>query len=651
MIYRREIDGLRALAILPVILFHAGFSAFQGGYIGVDIFFVISGYLITSILLAERASGNFSFLKFYERRARRILPALFLVMFCSLLAAWAMLWTSDIKRFSASLKYVSFFVGNLFFSNAGDYFGPSLDLMPLLHTWSLAVEEQYYIIFPVLLFFLWRFFGDKISVPLLLILVVSLLVAQFRVLGGFEATFYLLPSRAWEILLGAVTAAAMWQNETNKRSPGAGRLFGYDTLAITGLVLIVFSVLYFDRQTPHPGFATLVPTIGAVLIIRFGDSQTVVGKLLSSAPLVGIGLVSYSAYLWHQPLFAFAKHLSIAEPGDLRFGLLALLAILLACISWKYVEAPFRKKGRFSPKFVLGFSVVGVLFFSVAGFLGEKRSDVINSMLPYRQAMHSLESKIRPNYGLNGKCNTFNISDKCRTSDAPEMLVWGDSYAMHLIDGILSSNEGAAIAQMTMPACAPVIGVSYLLRDKSHEESFASACIDFNNQVLHWLSENPSVKHVVLASQYFHFFESDAELYDGRNLNRFDRAVLLSKFRETLKRIKELGASPVLVAPPPASGENIGKCLAKRKLKNDDLSLCDFKETEILPVATQVYDFLGDLSRDYKVLWLNRAMCVRGACKTHEGDVFFYNGVGHLSVEGSALIGRDLDFYRFFTKP
>ena len=324
MEYRREIDGLRALAVLPVILFHAGFQTFSGGFVGVDVFFVISGYLITTVIFAELETGNFSVIKFYERRARRILPALFLMMSVCLPFAWLWLMPHDLKSFSQSLVAVSAFSSNVLFWKTSGYFESAAELKPLLHTWSLAVEEQFYVVFPIFLMLTWRLGKRWILGLLVLVFLVSLQTAQYESITKPSAAFYLLPTRAWELILGAFIAL------TYSRLSGIGISKSFhEGLSITGVLLILYAIFAFDELTPFPSLYTLVPTTGAALIILFANRATTAGRAIGNKVLVAVGLISYSAYLWHQPLFAFAKHRSLEAPSKTLLGILGARLLLL----------------------------------------------------------------------------------------------------------------------------------------------------------------------------------------------------------------------------------------------------------------------------------------------------------------------------------
>lgn len=368
MIYRREVDGLRALAVIPVIFFHAGFSFFSGGFVGVDIFFVISGYLITSILMKEIESGHFSILTFYERRARRILPALFLVMLVSVPFAWLWLIPADMLDFAQSYSAISVFSSNLLFWKESGYFDVAAELKPMLHTWSLAVEEQFYVILPLLLLLLWRF-GNKVCVTVLSVFAVaSLLLAHWASVNAPSAAFYLLPFRWWELAFGSLTAFFMY------KSTGAGLGLQFrQLLSYLGLVLIAVSLFSFDKHTPFPSFYTLLPVVGTCLIILFCTPDTQLGKVLGSRLLVAIGLISYSAYLWHQPIFSLLKQR--LEGGELNtfYALsLVLLTFILAYMSWRFVEQPFRNKQRIGRTAIFSMALLGsalIMLFGIAGHL------------------------------------------------------------------------------------------------------------------------------------------------------------------------------------------------------------------------------------------------------------------------------------------
>jgi len=332
MQYRTEIDGLRAFAVLPVILFHAGFAPFSGGYVGVDVFFVISGYLITSIILRELEQGRFSILKFYERRIRRILPALFAMMAVCIPVAWALLNPYMFRDFAQSVAAVSVYLSNVLFWQESGYFDTAAELKPLLHTWSLAVEEQYYVIVPVMLMALWRLGRKPLFAIIVLLALASLALSQWMVGVYPSANFYLLPTRAWEMFTGSICAFLL----------AGGKRFELNALAWLGLAMILYAVFRFDADTPFPSVYALVPVVGTALVILFAAPQGSTSRFLSWAPFVWIGLISYSAYLWHQPIFAFSRFYLVFEPSPWLMGALSLISLAIAWLSWRFIERPFR---------------------------------------------------------------------------------------------------------------------------------------------------------------------------------------------------------------------------------------------------------------------------------------------------------------------
>jgi len=364
MEYRREIDGLRALAVLPVVLFHAGVGGFSGGFVGVDIFFVISGYLITSLILAELDTGRFSLRHFYERRARRILPALYTVMLVCLALAWLLLLPADLDNFAQSMMAVAGFGSNLLFWQTQGYFGPAAELQPLLHTWSLAVEEQFYLLFPLLLMLGWRRGRRRTACVLALLALASLALAQWASLYAPVAAFYLLPMRGWELLAGAL--AACYLHGAGARAVPAWLA---ESGSLLGAALIVTAIAVFDSQTPFPGLYALVPTAGAVAIIVLATPSTLTGRWLGARVPVGVGLISYSTYLWHQPLLAFAKLRYVDALDAPMTALLVMASLALGLVTWKFVEAPFRQRERVPARQILHGSVAGAAVFLALGAL------------------------------------------------------------------------------------------------------------------------------------------------------------------------------------------------------------------------------------------------------------------------------------------
>ena len=459
MNYRREIDGLRAIAIIPVIFFHLGTKLFSGGFVGVDIFFVISGYLITSIILAEIEIGDFQLISFYERRARRILPPLFVIMVVSLPFAWFFLPQRNMKLFSETLVAVPTFMSNILFWKTSGYFETPTELNPLLHTWSLAVEEQYYLLFPLFLITTWKFGKQKILITLFILACVSLFISQWASSTAPSFSFYMLPTRGWELLIGVFLAFYL-QRKNRLENHLFSQLF-----SLIGFSLLLISFLFFSEKTPFPGFYAMVPTIGAALVILYANSQTVIGKLLGRRELVALGLLSYSAYLWHQPLLAFSRFIGFDTSSNYVLVILFIIIFVLSFFTWRYVERPFREKQKFSRKNIFSYAIFFSFLFIVMGIFGYFKNGDIGQLNKNQKEFISYFS----NEGLGGRysmknnipkkfrqeCNFYDVESEnigkvtqiprksisldCYQADIKKekaIFIWGDSHAQQLYWGV-----------------------------------------------------------------------------------------------------------------------------------------------------------------------------------------------------------------------
>jgi len=499
--YRPEIDGLRALAVVPVILFHAGFELFSGGFVGVDVFFVISGYLITSLLIEDIENKRFSILHFYERRARRILPALLFVTLVCIPFAWMWMLPSQMKDFSQSLIAVSLFASNILFWRESGYFDTAVEEKPLLHTWSLAVEEQYYVLFPIFLILAWRFGKNRVFWMIVVMAAFSLLLSEWGWRNKAIANFYLIPTRAWELFAGSIAAFVVQKQGTQKNN----------LLALFGLSAIVFSIFFYDESTPFPSVYALVPVIGVVLLVLFADKDTFTAKLLSTKGFVGIGLISYSAYLWHQPILAFGR-IYISQELPLSFILATIFATtILAYITWKYIESPFRSKSLLSSKNIAVTSLVGLLTLCATGIL------YLNDSLPSR-AIDAYLKNITPTSSssmqLENECFLLNeeLANFAHDCASPEegkfnLLLIGDSHAAALYPGFDSLSDTINVDLMSATNCLPI--VTQFPKNKS--QNATSRCSLINNQVI----EAIRTKHydIILLSAYMYEWGSGGEVW------------------------------------------------------------------------------------------------------------------------------------------
>ncbi len=603
--YRPEIDGLRAVAVLPVILFHAGISQMSGGYIGVDIFFVISGYLITGILVRELEAEQFSLLSFYERRARRILPALFLVLSVTAVIGAFVMLPYELEGLGRGIVSVLLFASNVLFWRESGYFAPASELNPLLHTWSLAVEEQYYIVFPVVMWASWRWFPRAGVLLLGLVTIGSLVLAEVWSVRMPSANFYLLPTRAWELLAGSLTALYL-----SRRCAPKGVMA--EIIGIAGLTAIVFAILTIDATTPFPSLWALAPVLGTVAIIVAANPATLVGKLLGAAPFVGIGLISYSAYLWHQPLFAFARML---DPGNHPHqGVMLILAaasLILAWLSWRYVERPFRSKSAVAPGGVLAFSGVGsvglaafaAVVISSNGlperFPPEKRAWVENGPLEYGEFVREAYRDI----------NGAPLSE-----DRPNLILVGDSFSQDFYNIVRAAGafEGYAISAIYVPVeCQVHFGLPSEVVEAIIQPEHLYMC---ENRMLN---------------------ASDVDKMQGANVvifaarwNRWSAA----KMHESLASMALQGE--VIVVGSKSFEKN------RRALLKFDPSQLEFARKAPSERSRETSEILERNLPDGQFVNILKRMCVTTCPQfTDDGELISYDG-RHLTPAGAAYLGK-----------
>ena len=605
MKYRAEIDGLRALAVVPVVLFHAGFEIFSGGYVGVDIFFVISGYLITTIIIDDIESNRFSLINFYERRARRILPALFLVVLVCIPFAWIWMLPHQMEDFSLSLIAVSAFVSNVLFFWESGYFEPAAEEKPLLHTWSLAVEEQYYILFPIFIFLAWRVGKNRVFWTIVVIAAVSLSLSEWGWRNSPTANFYLAPTRTWELLSGSIAAFIV-----NKHGPQKN-----DFLSLIGFAAIVFSIFTYDDTTPFPSIYALVPVTGAVLLVLFASKGTIAAKLLSIKVFVSVGLISYSTYLWHQPLFAFAKIRLPDEPGYTLLLALSLMALALGWLSWRYVERPFRKK-VFKTRSILIFSLLGLVFFVGIGVVGLKNKGYPGR---FNELDFSLITKSPRNYGQYVATEFNNHRLIPFTNNKYKVLVVGDSYAQDVFNSLI---ENANMKKVSL---------------SSH--AIRNACgIVFSDQVDESLIQGGLQKYCRSQSR----FEGDKII---QILKEADIVLLASHWRKwvvdllpnTKQRLYDLGVKKIIII----GNKNFGKISIPNYLglTNDErLKIYNSVTDKHIKVNNQMRSHVADFFDVQKIFCQSEIMC---PVFTPDGKLISYDG-GHLTSDGAKLFGKSI---------
>ncbi len=653
--YRADIDGLRALAVIPVVFFHANIAGFDGGYVGVDIFFVISGYLITTIISNALAQGQFSLVNFYERRARRILPALFAVIAVTAIAALFLEAPKDLKNFGQSMVAATLFSSNILFFVEAGYFDQDSIYKPLLHTWSLGVEEQFYLIVPLLLMFV---AARKLS-PLWSILGISLV--SFCLCVAYtptypEATFFLLPFRFWELGMGALLALIPLRS-------GGGLL--NQLLAGFGLVCIVLSVLLFSPSTQFPGFWAFVPCLGAVLILATGARQkTLVSRALSFAPLVWVGLISYSLYLWHWPVIVLYRHYAVdVSGGDAPFlvssatVLIILISLVLAVLSWRFVEQPFRQKRadryRISARTVFAGSgllalitvFAGAAMHVGAGWPGRfDRSLVrISDTIGVRPSISCLNSGTAQ--------NTVPNLQEMGSSGPLKVALWGDSHAAHLTDGMMSiaENAGVRAGYYGVCGCPPLIGLE-------REDGKDFSCDKVNSWMLDRITSDPEIEAVVLATRFQLIVEGvgygPLEAHNGaiklRSLSQEDaqqerdqKKLVFSHLTQTISALQMAGKRVFVVYPAPEIGLHAPRAIfryARAGGEPDEFVLpLDAYQERISQTVTGLDTVIEETGAE--TIRLDSVLCSDAGCVTSvDGDVLYRDG-DHLTPAGSVLVG------------
>lgn len=641
--YRRDIDGLRAIAVLAVVLFHFGVPGVTGGFVGVDVFFVISGFLITSIIWREREAGRFSFVDFWARRARRILPALFVMMAATLAVGWFLLAPKDYEALGRSAHYQVTFTSNLLFARQHGYFEAASDIKPLLHTWSLAVEEQFYILFPLLLTLLssrlkyWR-------LALFGVLLVSFGMSVWAVTHQPQKAFYLLHLRAWELLAGAMLA--VWPLRNWRSSPALAQ-----GVSLVSVALILVAIFGFDRHTPFPGAAALLPVLGVVgLIWANGQQHTWVGRLLSSRVMVGVGLISYSWYLWHWPVFVYANYAAVDGLSPLELAGLMLLSLVLGYLSWRFVEAPFREKrllaGR---KAILAAAAVGILCLGFTG-LALRKADGVPSRLSEQALRYAQAKKWSPDLmACMADKNTPDERLFCHfgsQSRSVSALVWGDSHATALIPAL---EEGArrhdiSLIQASFAGCVPIDGLENIAR-----------CAHFNQRVEKAMDEQ-TFSDVVLAARWSLYLygqmsgDKEHALKDP-STGKYVRAVAEQRFaeglRERIKGLRAAGHRVWLVKEVPLQEIIVPYHLSRlammhRPVDGEGLPVAKHLEREAF--IARLFDELAAADSGVSVLDPAPLLCgANGLCRVELNGRALYTDDNHLSDVGARYIEAFLE--------
>ncbi len=560
--YRSEIDGLRAIAIIAVLLFHANFGV-TGGYVGVDVFFVISGFLITSLILSDLNQGRFSFIQFWERRARRIAPAMIVLVFAVLVSGWFILFPIEFRNLGRAIVFLSLFIANIFTYMDSSYFGGASANNPLLHTWSLAVEEQFYLLMPLLLLILFRYKKTKPKRSIVLLL--SLMAIGSFVISALganlypSAAFYLLPSRAWELLVGSVLVVIPEGIFTPKKR--AVR----EILSLGGLSCIVCSSLFYSDKTVFPGVAALLPVLGTALIIHSNrrreteDVDTWVGELLSLKPIVFIGLISYSLYLWHWPFIVMSQQISVGPPDTVSRLATVALSFVAAVTSWKFVETPFRLKkiGKGTKIFV--WAGIGLFVLAILGLciylLGGVRQRYSEQFYSYYESINDKSFRIDLSLEDAKQGNFYRIGNP-DTRRRPTVLVWGDSHAKAAMEAFahyLRSRNLSGVGA-THSSTVPVLNWY-----QTSPWGLNAQSPEYNQAVVDYILKN-RIKYVFLVS----YWESNINC-PPVNGKTFESALV-----ETVEVLKSEGVQVYLMLDVPRTTLNVPRLLARTYINGWD---------------------------------------------------------------------------------
>lgn len=629
MKHRPDIDGLRAVAVIPVVLFHAGIQRVAGGYIGVDVFFVISGFLITGILMEDIRQDRFSIANFYERRARRILPALFTVLLFASIAAYKLLLPNDAYDYGRSLIATLFFASNIAFARQMGYFDGPSEMKPLLHTWSLAVEEQFYIVYPLFLYLVTRFFRKRYTLAISSMLFLSLGYSIWHVHTHPTTSFYLATTRAWELLIGGILAT--------HSIPKLEKKLWANLVGVLGLGLIAYGVFAFSAATPFPGVNALYPCVGAALIIYSGmAADTYVGRLLSLKPIVFVGLISYSLYLWHWVIIVFAKHYLDRPLAGMEKVAVIVAAFLAATLTWKFVENPFRGRNAIGTRaWIFSGAAAIAMLFAVFGGLALKTDG-----FPTR---FSGEAR----FFINSRDDFWKRRDACDhkicrvgAADAPEsFILWGDSHAGALAPAFenlaLSHNLAGAVAFHS--GCAP------LLQLKRYGAQ-AEDCTGYGNSVLDYIKDH-HIKNVFLHGRWGLYTESvrpeqgiplllTPDLKPEENYAVFSQLV-----HSTLKQLHDLDLNVVVIASVPEVGTNVPETLARDAISGKPVALA-LPRDQFMKRQERAFQVLRSAAEEYsdQIVYPHQALCATSECSVIHQQYPLYCDDDHLSVHGALYL-------------
>lgn len=666
MKYRSDIDGLRGVAVLLVVLFHAGFAYLPGGFVGVDVFFVISGYLITSIIVADVKQQRFSYVEFYERRVRRILPALYVMAILVLLATLFFQVPSDLDKTAKTLFFAILFSANIFFWRTTDYFSGDSDYEFFLHTWSLGVEEQFYFIFPVIiLLFLHK--ANWLPRLVVIALAASFALSVYSSYYFEWASYYLLPSRAWQMMMGAFLAIVAVQHI--RLNPHF-----VSFLSVVAAVLILLPAVWYTKHTRFPGVAALLPTLGAALVIFLGmvAPNNWIARFLRWRVLVAIGLISYSLYLWHWPIFAFLRNYYANTQLSTSAAIVGVACSFIAAyLSWRFVEAPFRHRSRFSRRAIYGLAaVVSLAILSLCaliviskGFPSRIDPTVVrlSSVSESEVIGHACMQKTAAEVSRGNVCRIGLHSDNAdaeENSEAggeqaplPSVVLWGDSHMGALkqeASFLLEKNRLSGLFT-GKTGCPPLLGVL------KTNIGGGKACLEFNQSVLALIESSASVTTVVLHSRWA--LSVEGSRYGAEKGPKYvladtttDEALLNVDVveRGLLRTVRALVAANkkvIVIASVPEIGVSVPKVIVNNLFWGKDRDIrplrSDFTERQIR--VNKVLSSLANQYPDLPIIFPAASLCDDSHCQIAlDGEPLYFDD-DHLSNLGARLVLKQLE--------
>lgn len=637
--YRSDIDGLRALAVLAVLFFHLDIALFSGGFIGVDIFFTISGFLISGIIFKGLSTNNFSFKSFFIKRALRILPAYTFVLFCTVLIGVFLLTPIAFKELIESAISSSVFLSNIYFLlTQGGYFTNAAHELPLLHTWSLSVEEQFYLVMPLVFLFLYKIPSNfKKLLGLILLFFISALLSYFLTKYNQKIAYYIVLSRAFEFLVGAILAFII----LNYRQKLNVNLILNHVLTFTSLILLVVSAIIINEKVAFPSLVALVPCLATALLIFTGlDNRSVTYKILGCPVLVFVGKISYSLYLWHWPIVAYCKYIGVEFTYIVQFTI-AVVSFVLAFLSWKFIEQPIRHiNGQSKAKMSLMFYVLPCLVVTSFYLIG-KNYDFFPERFDSKIIDIELSIKSKPEFGREN-CHTSNVeitsNSECFLGDISalntDVILWGDSHANHFVGVMdeLGKQSNLKVQDLTMGNCPPLIGV-FVDLPKSRNN-----CIEKNNNVLAFI-KSTQPKYVFFAASWAGY--SDEIFTDYPKKTSID--VIQDNLINTIEQLQEMNIKVVVFKMLPRMKKDLSSCYAKMTRFPELHSEydCQFKNDFKVNELEIFYSNINRLtSESVYFVDVSKFYCVNKLCNTWVNSTPLYRDNNHLNMEGSTLLGR-----------